>query len=236
MEMAAESCGLGIESCLSPWPDCDLQRNACDLRTLVSRLWGEEGSDVFFICGFFNQIQSHFTTGGWPPISSSWRQAPWDPRPVFFSIEHPRSYSLYNILSDERMGLSFTISAVPRQRSHSRARVPRDSTIIFYPLRFETPPTLRARFPYLYPPGTGWPGYNPRHWVPFSSSSTTRRARVEIFESASARVSAEIFSQRVRVTLRLAVYRQSVCLGSETLESHGQIFFLNWTSAVIVLI
>jgi hypothetical protein len=32
-----------------------------------------------------------------------------------------------NIISDERMGLSFTITAGPRQRSHFRARVPRDS-------------------------------------------------------------------------------------------------------------
>jgi hypothetical protein len=38
---------------------------------------------------------------------------------------------------------------------------------IFYCLRFETPPTWRARSPYLYPPGTGWPGYTPRHWFPF---------------------------------------------------------------------
>jgi hypothetical protein len=28
----------------------------------------------------FSQSQSHFTTGGLPPISSSWRQAPWDLR------------------------------------------------------------------------------------------------------------------------------------------------------------
>jgi hypothetical protein len=28
--------------------------------------------------------QSYFTTGGLPPISSSWRQAPWDPRPDLF--------------------------------------------------------------------------------------------------------------------------------------------------------
>jgi hypothetical protein len=30
------------------------------------------------------QSQSHFTTGGLPPISSSWWQAPWDSRPAFF--------------------------------------------------------------------------------------------------------------------------------------------------------
>jgi hypothetical protein len=35
----------------------------------------------------------------------------------------------------------------------------------FYCLRFETPPTLRTRSLYLYPPGTRWPGYTPRHWV-----------------------------------------------------------------------
>jgi hypothetical protein len=32
-----------------------------------------------------------------------------------------------NILSEERMGLSFTIAADPRQRSHSEVRVQRDS-------------------------------------------------------------------------------------------------------------
>jgi hypothetical protein len=31
----------------------------------------------------------------------------------------------------------------------------------------ETPPTWRARSPYLYPLGTGWPSYTPGHWVPF---------------------------------------------------------------------
>jgi hypothetical protein len=38
---------------------------------------------------------------------------------------------------------------------------------IFHCLRFETPATWRARSPYLYPPGTGWPSYTLRHWVPF---------------------------------------------------------------------
>jgi hypothetical protein len=46
----------------------------------------------------------------------------------------------------------------------------------FYWLRFETPPIWSARSPYLCPPGTGWPSYTPGPWVPFSSSSTTRRA------------------------------------------------------------
>jgi hypothetical protein len=45
----------------------------------------------------------------------------------FFSTEPLRSESSCNILSDERMGLSFTIAAGPRQRGHSRVPVPRDS-------------------------------------------------------------------------------------------------------------
>jgi hypothetical protein len=62
----------------------------------------------------------------------------------------------------------------------SKSRGTRDHILLF---KFETPPTCRARSPYLYPPGTGWPRYTPRHWVPFSSPPTTRR--VEVFESAS---------------------------------------------------
>jgi hypothetical protein len=58
---------------------------------------------------------------------------------------------------------------------------------IFYCLRFETPPIWRVRAPNLYPPGTGWPGYTPRHWVPFSSPPRTRRATVEVFDPASTR-------------------------------------------------
>jgi hypothetical protein len=55
------------------------------------------------------------------------------------------------------------------------------------------PQTWRARSPYLYLPGTGWPSYTPRHWAPFSSPPTTRRATVEVFDRASTRV----FEQQV---------------------------------------
>jgi hypothetical protein len=56
---------------------------------------------------------------------------------------------------------------------------------IFYCLRFETPPDLSARPSYLYPPGTGCPSCNPRHWAPISSPPTTCRAVVEVFERVS---------------------------------------------------
>jgi hypothetical protein len=58
---------------------------------------------------------------------------------------------------------------------------------IFYCLRFETPPSWRARSPYLYRPGTGCPSYTRRHLVSFPSPSTTRRATVDIIEHASTR-------------------------------------------------
>jgi hypothetical protein len=69
---------------------------------------------------------------------------------------------------------------------------------ILYCLRFETFPTWRARSLYLYPPGTGWPSYTPRHWVPFSSPPR--------FKTSS--------QIQVKVTLRLTV-TQSVSLGVE---------------------
>jgi hypothetical protein len=87
---------------------------------------------------------------------------------------------MWSALSEERMGLPFTIAAGPRQHSHSWVWVP-------YCLRFETPPTWRARSPYLYPPGTGGRSYTPRHWDPFSSHPMNRRATVEVFEPTSTR-------------------------------------------------
>jgi hypothetical protein len=56
---------------------------------------------------------------------------------------------------------------------------------IFYCFWFQTPSTCRGRSPYLYPPASGWPGYTPRHCVPFSSPPATRRATVGVFDSAS---------------------------------------------------
>jgi hypothetical protein len=67
---------------------------------------------------------------------------------------------MWDALSDERTGLSFTTAVGPRQRSHSRARVPWHSR------------------PYFTVP-------DPR--LPFSSPPTTRRVTVEAFDPASTR-------------------------------------------------
>jgi hypothetical protein len=61
-------------------------------------------------------------------------------------------------LSEEKTGLSFTTAAGPRQRSHSRVRVPWDSRSYF------TASDSR---------------------LPFSSPPTTPRATVEVFDPAS---------------------------------------------------
>jgi hypothetical protein len=58
-----------------------------------------------------------------------------------------------------------------------------------YCLRFETPSTWGARFLYLYRPETGLPKYTPTHWVLFSSSPTTRRSTVKVFDPTSTRPS-----------------------------------------------
>jgi hypothetical protein len=86
-------------------------------------------------------------------------------------------------LSDKRTGLSFTIAAGLRQCSHSQVRVSRESWP-YFTVWLETDPTFRARSPYLYPPGTGCPGYTPGTGLPvaFPLSFTTRRATVEVIE------------------------------------------------------
>jgi hypothetical protein len=67
---------------------------------------------------------------------------------------------MWGALSNERTGLSFTIAAGPRQRSHSRVRIPWDSRPYF------TFSDSR---------------------LPFSSPPTIRRVTVEVFDSASTR-------------------------------------------------
>jgi hypothetical protein len=81
-----------------------------------------------------------------------------------------------------RLQLLLVLSSAVIVRSETRGTM-----TPFYCLRFETPPTWRTRFPYLYPTGTDWPGYTPRHWVPFSSPPSIRRVTVEMFDPGSTR-------------------------------------------------
>jgi hypothetical protein len=83
-------------------------------------------------------------------------------------------------LSDERTGLSFTIAAGPRQRSHSQVRV------IFYYLRFKTSLFVFSYDSHGYGGGT-WPrlhtGLTQRSHV--SSLNNFGKDRIEITASKS---------------------------------------------------
>jgi hypothetical protein len=58
----------------------------------------------------------------------SWNKAPiWGLRPDFCYRQTFAGLLMWGTLSDERTGLSFTIAAGTRQRSHSLVGVPEDS-------------------------------------------------------------------------------------------------------------
>jgi hypothetical protein len=106
------------------------------------------------------QSQSYVTTDG-QSASVSWNKASiWGLQPDFYYCQTVAALLMCGALSDERTGLSFTISAGPRQRGHSQARVPWDSLPYFT--------VSDSRLPFSLPP-------------------TTRRATVEVFDPASTR-------------------------------------------------
>jgi hypothetical protein len=78
-----------------------------------------------------------------------WNKAPiWVLRPDPYYCQRVAGLLMWGALSDERTGLSFTIAAGPRQRSHSRVRVPWESrpyfTVSDSRLHFSSPPTTRT--------------------------------------------------------------------------------------------
>jgi hypothetical protein len=113
-----------------------------------------------------NQSQSYFTAGGLPPISSSWRQAPWDSRLVIFQL-NTCGYNPYVTSSLTRGWVChlqlLLLASAANLRSESLGT--HDHILLFQ--IWDSPPTWRTRSPYLYSSGTGWPGYTPRHWVTF---------------------------------------------------------------------
>jgi hypothetical protein len=66
-----------------------------------------------------SESESHVTTDG-QSASFSWNKAPiWALRPNFYYYQTVAGLLMWGALSDERTGLSFTIAAGARQRSHS---------------------------------------------------------------------------------------------------------------------
>jgi hypothetical protein len=107
-----------------------------------------------------SESESYVTTDGQSP-SLSLNKAPiWGLRPDYYCCQTVVGLLMWGVLSDETTGLSFTFSAGPRQRSHSRVRVPWCSW------RYFTVSDSR---------------------LSFSLPRTTRRTTVEVFDPASTR-------------------------------------------------
>jgi hypothetical protein len=151
--------GLGRVNCLWPSPAVILGFESRAI--LLSHDCGSRETLIISVIRTSqsqSQCQSYFTTGGLSPITSSWRQAPWDSGPVILFLN---GYSPYVTSSLTRewvccLQLLLVLASVVILRYESRG------LMTFYCLRFETPPTWTATSPYFYPTGTGWPGYTPQ--------------------------------------------------------------------------
>jgi hypothetical protein len=75
---------------------------------------------------FSSRVESYVKTDG-QSASLSYNKVPiWGLWPDLYYCQTVAGMLMWGALSDERRGLSFIIAACPRQRSHSRARVPWD--------------------------------------------------------------------------------------------------------------
>jgi hypothetical protein len=71
-----------------------------------------------------SQSESYITADG-QSTGLSWNKAPiWGLRPDIYLHQTAEGLLMWSTLSVERTGLSFATAAGPRQRSHSRVRVP----------------------------------------------------------------------------------------------------------------
>jgi hypothetical protein len=106
----------------------------------------------------------------WQSVCMYWYRVPlWDLRPDIISCRNV----VWNLRSCIYGAPSLTRGRVCNlQCNHSIVRVAQNPKP-YFTLSSETPPIWRVRFPYLYPPRTGWPSYTPGHWVLFTSSLTT---------------------------------------------------------------
>jgi hypothetical protein len=104
-----------------------------------------------------SQSQSYFTTGGLPPISSSWWHAPREPRPVFSLQLNTCDYSPYVTYNFCWSSASAVIlrSESCRTHDHNLLSQIRDSPNLEGQVPVFISP--RNRVVRLYSPGTGFP-------------------------------------------------------------------------------
>jgi hypothetical protein len=130
-------------------------------------------------CLIWSRSRSYFTTDS-QSANMSWYRVPlWDLWPDITSC---RNIAVWNLLSFIYWAPSLTRGQVCNlQCNHSIVRVAQNPKP-YFTVSSETPSTWKARFPYLYPPGTGWPSCTPGHWVshlrllgsPFMASSDSQ--------------------------------------------------------------
>jgi hypothetical protein len=124
--------------------------------------------------------QSYFPTGGLPPISSSWRQAPW--------------WSPPNDKVRVKITLRLTVSQSARLGVEPHLGLMTRYVLLFdiYSLVFRAPSLTRGLlYMLLAPASTVFLGSDTLSdlRLPFSSPPTTRMVTVEVFDPASTRVS-----------------------------------------------
>jgi hypothetical protein len=109
------ACSIFTSSCLVTVPTMVIPVLPCS-----SLLWMAAPFQLRIL-----RVEFYVTTDG-QSASLSWNKAPiWDLRPDFYYCQLRVCWC--GALSEGRAGLSFTIATGPRQRSHSRVRVPWDS-------------------------------------------------------------------------------------------------------------
>jgi hypothetical protein len=145
----------------------------------------------------FCHSQSQPTTDG-QSVSLSWCPVPiWGQRSAFYYCQTVAGFLMWDVLSDEWTVLFFAIATDPRQRSHSRVRVPWNSWPYFTKILDSPNPEDQVPAYTYMSPGTRLPTYTQGHWISFSSSPTASRATVEVFEPASTRVSLSVSTRLV---------------------------------------
>jgi hypothetical protein len=111
-------------------------------------------------------------------VSTSWYWALlWDLWPYIISC---RNVAVWNLRSHFCGTPSLTRGRVYiLQCNHSMVLAAHNPVTILYCL-FWGSAKLEGQVPVLISPGTWWPSYTSRHWVPFTSPLTTRRTTVEV--------------------------------------------------------
>jgi hypothetical protein len=123
-----------------------------------------------------------------------------------FVSQTVEDFLMWGALSDERMDLLFKIATGPRQRSHSRVRVPRDSWP-YFTVSNSRLSSLEGQFPVFISPRNRVAQLYPRA---LGSLFVASYDSLGYGGGIQTRLHMGTRSTKVNVTLRLAVYRQSV--------------------------